>query len=95
MNEADKIRMDRLEQQAEALERENKALRKELFKYKLKSGEIEEDTSAEDILEKIRQRRKQDQKDDYKNKIYQKKVSSDDYGKKIWDEVMRSAAGIK
>ena len=56
MNEADKIRVKRLEDNVDSLERENKALRKELFKYKLKDGDVEEDTSGQDILEKIRAR---------------------------------------
>lgn len=57
MNEADKIRMKMYEQQIEMLEKENKALRKELFKYKLKEGESKVDDSAQAILEKIRARR--------------------------------------
>ena len=58
MNEADKIRMKNYEQQIDMLEKENKALRKELFKYKLKEGESDVDESAQEILEKIRSRNK-------------------------------------
>lgn len=79
MNEADKIRMKSYEQQIDMLEKENKALRKELFKYKLKDGEVEVqdhtvDSSAQDILNKIRERR-----------AYKKKK---DFGTKILDTVM-------
>ena len=82
MNEADKIRMDRLEKQVEGLERENKALRKELFKYKLKNGEVEEEKqeSTYDILEQIRAQQKE-----YENKKYQNKIF----------EEIRNIAGIK
>lgn len=57
MNEADKIRMKMYEQQIDMLERENKVLRKELFKYKLKEGESQMDESAQEILQKIRDKR--------------------------------------
>ena len=79
MNEADLIRMKNYEQQIDMLEKENKALRKELFKYKLKEGEPEVNETAEDILQKIRERRKQDDQ--------MKKQINNDYGQRIWESM--------
>jgi hypothetical protein len=84
MNEADKIRMENYEQQIDMLEKENKALRKELFKYKLKEGESEEpDDTAQDILEKIRAR----QNSPIRTMTVAEKKQVE-YGKKIWKSFM-------
>lgn len=76
MNEADKIRMKMYEQQIDMLEKEVKALRKELFKYKLKEGESQVDESAYEILEKIRSRHEKAQID---------------HGKRIWESMMNGS----
>ena len=79
MNEADKIRMKNYEQQIDMLEKENKALRKKLFKYKLSEGEPE--VTVEDILHKIRARRDQQKK-------------QVDHGQKIWESIMSGSGDL-
>lgn len=85
MNEADKIRMKNYEQQIDMLEKENKALRKELFKYKLTDGEPEviDHTSSNDILSQIRARQNSPVRPMTKAEKAQKEVSE-----KIWKSFM-------